>query len=135
MQSADVTLTITHNEHAPLLATARVLLGVKLDAIEHAQERQREGLASSGDLEGHQAEFAEIRRVVDHLQHVERGPMHPLTARRALADEIVLSTLIAESQDLADQLAELEQACDLGEISARVGLVARLVATLTSLRS
>jgi hypothetical protein len=135
LNAADVTITIGPDQVAPLLASARTLVSVKLDSIAEARKRRLNEAGKQESLESHRFELAEFRRVVDQLEHAGDHPLHPVTARRPLVDEIVLGALVVESQELADALAELGQASHLSEVKTRLRLVAQLVDTLANLRS
>jgi vacuolar-type H+-ATPase subunit I/STV1 len=132
----NVTLTIPPEQCAPLLASARELIGVKLDAIERAERAVGEGRARPSDLERHRAELAQVESLADELDTFGSGTRdRELTARRALVDEVIVSALAAEAQELADSVLALTEASDVGEMMARVRVVDSLLSTLAKVRS
>jgi hypothetical protein len=136
VETGSFSISITHGESGPLLSSARGLAIVKLDAIDHAQRAVREGLQSAVELERHEVELAEARDLVDQLERSasSRRGRGRLTGRRALVDEIVLGALIAEGQELADSIVELDPGAGLAEITTRLEVVRRLVTTLARVR-
>jgi hypothetical protein len=136
-ESCTVSLRITHGESQALLSSARELASVKLEAIEHGERIAREGSEIPAELEGHQAELADVRELVEQLERLAstRRSRPSLTGRRGLVDEIVLGALIAEGQELADSIVELQPAGDLHDITTRLAVVRRLLATLARVRS
>jgi hypothetical protein len=136
VESGTFSISITRGEHATVLASARELASVKLDAVEHAQRALRAGAAAAAELEHHRTELAEVQALVDQL-HAAADSHHRrprVTGRRALVDEIVHGALIAEGQELADGILALEPGDDLREITARLAVVRELLTTLAAVR-
>jgi hypothetical protein len=131
----DITLRIARGQCGALLSSARELVSVKIDAIEHAERAVRKGSASPTDLERHRAELAIVERLVDELDRLGRRPDdQDVTARRALLDEIIVNALAIEAQELADGILASIGANDLSEIRARLSVVDGLMATLATVR-
>jgi hypothetical protein len=131
----DITLRIARAHCGALLSSARELISVKIDAIEHAERAVRRGSASPTDLETHRAELADVERLVDELDRL--GCVRDdrdVTARRVLFDEIIANALATEAQELADGILASIGANDLGEISARLRVVDGLMAMLATVR-
>jgi hypothetical protein len=131
-----VTLTIKLDQCGPLLSSARDLISVKVDAIEHAKRGLKKGLSSLAEIERHRAELAEVERLAHELDRLARGARgEELTARRSLVDEIVVSALITESQELADSIVGLTVAGSLADVATRLTIVNGLVGMLADARS
>ncbi|HEX7299601.1 MAG TPA: hypothetical protein VF257_11385 [Solirubrobacteraceae bacterium] len=137
MELGNVTLTIPRQQCGTLLSSARGLIRVKLDAIEHAEGATKEASADAPDPGLHRAELDEVERLAEALERLGRdGDDQQLTVRRALIDEIVVSALSAEAQELADRILTLSgREGDLGQITTRLAVVDGLVATLMTVRS
>jgi hypothetical protein len=136
VEPGTLSISISHGERGALLSSARGLASVKLDAIEHAQRAGQEG-DSTTELDHHLLELDEVQDLVEQLDRPARDRTEKLvlSGRHALVDEIVHGALIAESQELADAVVELEPDGELRDITARVGVVRHLVTTLAGVRA
>ncbi len=131
-----VTIEITSTEAAALLESASDLIGVKSDAVEHAERTMPIDQVRRRQIDGHRGELDHLTRIAEDLERASRGGRSSTVhGSRGTMDEIIVGALITHAEWLSDDVMGLQGTSDLRDVRRRLDTLRALVETLADMRA